>query len=125
MTVLITKLRQMADEGIVTHTDYQSSKTTRKKIPICGEAANELVRLHAQVVELEAAARNFPDPRVIRWNAVENAKWAARQAIEASGIQGEGARRQREFTIAKLVELQNEFLGDAPQGDDATGGEML
>lgn len=72
----------------MTHTDYQSSKTTRKKIPICGEAANELVRLRAQVVELEAAARNSPDPKVILWNAIESAKRVATQ-----------------------------LLGDAPQGD--------
>lgn len=118
MTDLITKLRQMAGEGTVTHTDYQSSKTTRKKIPICGEAATELLRLHAQVAELKAALRNFPDPKVIRWNAIERAKRVATQAIEtADPHEARGAERQREFTIAKLIELQNEFLGDAPPDD--------
>lgn len=69
---------------------------------------------------------NSPDPRVIRWNAIESAKLVAAQAIEtADPHEAEGAERQREFTIAKLTELQNEFLGDAPQGDVATGDEVL
>lgn len=71
------------------------------------------------VAEEDEVARQ---KRVIRYNAIELAKWAAADGVPfAYGdvvTLEEGARQQRQYTIIQLIVLQNEMLDGRPEPDE-------
>lgn len=55
------------------------------------------------------------DRKVIQWNTMEMAKWCAADAVRLDDeTMIEGARRQRQFTIDRLIKLQNEMMDKEP-----------
>lgn len=61
----------------------------------------------------KGAAQPRLDRKVIQWNTMETAKWCAADSVRLDDeTMIEGARRQRRFTIDRLIKLQNEMMDE-------------